>query len=94
MGQVAGNNANTGVNDDKDNKEQRQRWEEDFDNKPCLGESSMALKQLVVGEAGNKPQAWHLDIVFNLILNGVDYNTLHISNILVYQMILFICYPP
>ncbi len=80
--QAAGNNDNTGGDDDKNKGRQQQQWEEDFDDKPCLGESGMTLKRLVAGGAGNKPHVWHCNIVFNLILNVDHYmfNIISLSN--------------
>ena len=70
--QAAGNNEDTGDNDDEDKGRQQRQWEEDFDDEPGLGESGMTLTRLVAGLAGNKPCVWHCNTVFNLILN-VDY---------------------
>jgi hypothetical protein len=80
--QVAGDNDNTGGDDDEDKGRQQQQREEDFDKEPGLGESSITLKRLVVGGAGNKPCVWHCNIVFNLILNVDHYmfNIISLSN--------------
>ncbi len=70
--QVAGEDDDTGDNDDEDKGRQRRQWEEDFDDKPGLGESGMMPTRLVAGRAGNKPCVWHCNTVFSLILND-DY---------------------
>jgi hypothetical protein len=59
-------------------------------DEPGLGEGGMTLKRRVVGEADNEPQVRHHNIIFNLILNSVDYYMLNI----VHRMIIFIFSPP